>query len=162
MAEQPMTKEKELIERPCKYCGGAGRFQIVSNVSDHAWADCFCQRTLTPSGDRVEAVARAIWERRNPPSSGFVSWERAYATAKRPFVEDARAAITAYEASARPESDVVEALECERCSGTGEIGEINSSGNLITPPCPACDGAGTIPASTPVRSAIPNGVGETK
>lgn len=28
----------------CRYCGGAKRIQIVSSVSDHAWADCFCNR----------------------------------------------------------------------------------------------------------------------
>lgn len=28
----------------CKYCAGAKRIQIVSSVSDHAWADCFCNR----------------------------------------------------------------------------------------------------------------------
>jgi hypothetical protein len=26
----------------CVYCGDAKRIQIVSPVSDHAWADCFC------------------------------------------------------------------------------------------------------------------------
>lgn len=28
----------------CRYCGGARRFQIISSVSDGAWADCFCAR----------------------------------------------------------------------------------------------------------------------
>lgn len=33
----------------CRYCGGAKRFQIVSSVSDHAWADCFCSRPAEPA-----------------------------------------------------------------------------------------------------------------
>jgi len=28
----------------CRYCGGAGCFQVVSPVSDHAWANCFCMK----------------------------------------------------------------------------------------------------------------------
>ena len=35
--------------KPCRYCGGQKRFQIVSPVSDHAWADCFCVKDRTPS-----------------------------------------------------------------------------------------------------------------
>lgn len=31
----------------CKYCGGAKRIQIVSPVSDGAWASCFCSRPET-------------------------------------------------------------------------------------------------------------------
>lgn len=42
------TPTRELIDRGCKYCGGAKRIQIVSAVSDHAWADCFCAREKAP------------------------------------------------------------------------------------------------------------------
>lgn len=40
-------------EPKCRYCGGAGRFQIVSLVSDHAWATCFCSRTEAEPAPRV-------------------------------------------------------------------------------------------------------------
>lgn len=31
----------------CKFCGDTKRIQIVSPVSDHAWADCFCVKLGT-------------------------------------------------------------------------------------------------------------------
>ena len=44
-AEQPTTQAL----KSCRYCGGQKRFQIVSPVSDHAWADCFCVKDRTTS-----------------------------------------------------------------------------------------------------------------
>ena len=45
----------------CRYCGGAGRFQIVSLVSDHAWAVCFCIRhPLAARVAELEAGLNAI------------------------------------------------------------------------------------------------------
>lgn len=35
----------------CRFCGGQGRFQIVSPVSDHAWANCFCTKPAIASID---------------------------------------------------------------------------------------------------------------
>jgi hypothetical protein len=47
--------------KPCKYCGGAKRFQIVSPVSDHAWANCFCTRAAPRTdGDVGELVERLL------------------------------------------------------------------------------------------------------
>jgi len=49
-------------KKPCRYCGGAKRFQIVSPVSDHAWADCFCTR-LTASTEAERAMREAVgWQ----------------------------------------------------------------------------------------------------
>lgn len=49
-----------MSEAACRYCGGAKRFQIVSPVSDHAWADCFCQRDLRPDDALLAGIAEAI------------------------------------------------------------------------------------------------------
>lgn len=40
----------------CVYCGGKGKFQIVSPVADHAWADCFCTRASQPRDDVREMM----------------------------------------------------------------------------------------------------------
>jgi len=37
-----MTDTDKLARAKCSYCGGARRFQVISPVSDGAWADCFC------------------------------------------------------------------------------------------------------------------------
>lgn len=39
----------------CNYCGGSGRFQIVSPVSDHAWTTCFCSRPAIPPASDAPA-----------------------------------------------------------------------------------------------------------
>lgn len=48
----------------CRYCGGVGKFQVVSSVSDGAWATCFCSRaalsqTLPAPGER-ERLRKAL------------------------------------------------------------------------------------------------------
>jgi len=45
----------------CQYCGGAKRIQIVSPVSDHAWADCFCVKLPTLSAQ--QAAGEAVLEK---------------------------------------------------------------------------------------------------
>lgn len=58
----------------CRYCGGAGKFQVVSPVSDHAWATCFCSRALTPPTP-AETVTVAL------PGAGEVRfWQQAIGT----------------------------------------------------------------------------------
>ncbi len=47
--------------KPCRYCGGQKRFQIVSPVSDHAWADCFCVK------DRTTSLAAQDFQQRVEP-----------------------------------------------------------------------------------------------
>ena len=39
--------------KPCRYCGGVGRFQIVSSVSDHAWTTCFCAKHYPAADEGV-------------------------------------------------------------------------------------------------------------
>lgn len=51
---------------PCRYCGGERRVQIVSPVSDHAWADCFCSRTPT-GGSELIAKLREDYETQDTP-----------------------------------------------------------------------------------------------
>lgn len=41
------------MSEKCRYCGDTKRIQIVSPVSDHAWADCFCVKA--PAAASVEA-----------------------------------------------------------------------------------------------------------
>ena len=41
----------------CRYCGGAGKFQVVSPVSDHAWATCFCRRFAPSPLTQLEQAA---------------------------------------------------------------------------------------------------------
>lgn len=41
----------EAISERCRYCGGAGKFQVVSSASDGAWATCFCSRSAPSSND---------------------------------------------------------------------------------------------------------------
>lgn len=43
------TTAEAMQLKPCRYCGDQKRFQIVSPVSDHAWADCFCVKARTTS-----------------------------------------------------------------------------------------------------------------
>jgi hypothetical protein len=43
----------------CRYCGGAGKFQIVSPVSDGAWAACFCSRPALSPVEITEAIRKA-------------------------------------------------------------------------------------------------------
>lgn len=42
----------------CRYCGGAGKFQVVSPVSDGAWAACFCSRLAQPAPPTEATEAR--------------------------------------------------------------------------------------------------------
>jgi hypothetical protein len=44
----------------CVYCGDAKRIQIVSPVSDHAWADCFCVKLPALSAQQAAGEAEAV------------------------------------------------------------------------------------------------------
>jgi hypothetical protein len=60
--------------KPCKYCGGAKRFQIVSPVSDHAWANCFCTRAAPRTdGDDGELVER-LRKMQRAPDGTILPW----------------------------------------------------------------------------------------
>ena len=51
----------ETAKDRCRYCGGAGKFQIVSSVSDRAWATCFCSRAVEVRHSEVrEALERQM------------------------------------------------------------------------------------------------------
>lgn len=49
-----------MADKDCRYCGGAGKFQITSSVSDGAWVTCFCSRTQYPTEDAYMRVCRAL------------------------------------------------------------------------------------------------------
>ena len=112
-----MTDEPVAL-RKCRYCAGAGRFQIVSPVSDHAWAACFCTRPNHASdtreverGDDVERVAAAIQLSAagldNDPRQR--SWDACTEGTKANFRRHARAAIHALPlSSGEPSGDMVE------------------------------------------------------
>ena len=67
MTSNPMEELREQAAK-CVYCGGAKRIQIVSPVSDHAWADCFCVKAATlpasvavPQAGEVEQLRHKFW-----------------------------------------------------------------------------------------------------
>lgn len=75
--------------KSCRYCGGAGKFQIVSSVSDSAWATCFCSRANAD----IEAAARVA------ESPGFIEardtdWDAGVNYAKRYIAAAIRALAT--------------------------------------------------------------------
>jgi hypothetical protein len=61
---------KEEERQRCRYCGGAGKFQVMSSVSDGAWASCFCSRATTeqagpvmPEWQPIETAPKDVWAR---------------------------------------------------------------------------------------------------
>ncbi|WP_126516789.1 hypothetical protein [Sphingobium amiense] len=63
----------------CRYCGGAKRIRIVSPVSDHAEADCWCVKEAAIRADERERCAK-VAERHHIAAP---SWSRTIAQAIR-------------------------------------------------------------------------------